>query len=127
MNHRAWGRKSKFALLSLFLSGLFVLFIQSSTYRKSIKHAKAAVSRQDLAVMRQAIKNYTADKERPPQSLQDLLDKHYLRVIPADPLTGKKDWVPHFGNVVVGPGKTSFGIDDVHSSTNDEGMRNNDW
>jgi len=72
--------------------------------------------------MRQAIKNYTADKERPPQSLQDLLDEHYLRVIPTDPLTGKKDWVPHFGNVVVGPGKTSFGVDDVYSSTNGKDM-----
>jgi general secretion pathway protein G len=127
MKHPAWARKSQVALLALLLCGLFVLFIQISTYRKSIKRARAAVSRQDLAVMRQAIKNYTADKERPPQSLQDLLDEHYLRVIPTDPLTGKKDWVPHFGNVVVGPGKTSFGVDDVHSSTNGEDMRNNDW
>jgi general secretion pathway protein G len=127
MKHPAWARKSQVALLALLLSGLFVLFIQGSTYRKSIKRARAAVSRQDLAVMRQAIKNYTADKERPPQSLQDLLDEHYLRMIPTDPLTGKKDWVPHFGTVVVGPGKTTFGVDDVHSSTNGEGMRNNDW
>ncbi len=122
MKHPAWARKSKVVLLALLLSGLFVLFIQSSTYRKSIKRARTAVSRQDLAVMRQAVKNYTADKERPPQSLRDLLDEHYLRVIPTDPLTGKKDWVPHFGNVVVGPGKTSFGVDDVHSSTNGEDM-----
>ena len=124
MKHPAWARKSTVALLGLLLSGLFVLFIQSSsTYRESIKRARTAVSRQDLAVMRQAIKNYTADKERPPQSLQDLLDEHYLLVIPTDPLTGKKDWILHFGNVMVGPGKTSFGIDDVHSSTNGERMR----
>ena len=126
MKHPAWARKSKVALLILLLSGLFVLLIQS-TYRKSIKRTRAAVSGQDLAVMRQAIKNYTADKERPPQSLQDLLDEHYLQVIPTDPLTGKKDWVPHFGNVVVGPGKTCFGVDDVDSITNGEDMRNNHW
>jgi type II secretory pathway pseudopilin PulG len=125
MKHPAWARKSKVALLVLLLSGLFVLLIQS-TYRKSIKRAMAAVSGQDLAVMRQAIKNYTTDKERPPQSLQDLLDEHCLQVIPTDPLTGKKDWVPHFGNVVVGPGKTSFGVDDVHSITHGEDMHNND-
>jgi general secretion pathway protein G len=124
MKRPTWTRKSKVALLCLLLSGLFVLFIQSSTYRKSIKRARAAASRQDLAVMRQAITNYTADKERLPQSLQDLLDEHYLRVIPTDPLTGKKDWVPHL--VVVGPEETSFGIDDVHSSTDGEGMRNSD-
>jgi len=127
MKHSAWARKSKVAILGFFLPGLFVLFIQGITYRKSVKRARAAVSRQDLVVMRQAIKNFTADKERPPQSLQDLLDEHYFRVIPTDPLTRKKDWVPHFGNVVVGSGKTSFGIDDVNSSTNGEGMRNSDW
>jgi general secretion pathway protein G len=74
--------------------------------------------------MRDAIKHYTLDKERAPQSLQDLVDEHYLREIPTDFLTGKKDWVPHFGNVEVGPGKTSFGIDDVNSrttKTNSEG------
>jgi len=72
--------------------------------------------------MRQAIKNYTTDMERPPQSLQDLLNEHYLRVVPTDPLTGKKDWVPRFSDVVIGPGKTAFGIEDVNSSSNGEGV-----
>ena len=49
--------------------------------------------------------------------LQDLVDKRYLSEIPANPFTGKKDWVPTFKNVLVGPEKTSFGIDYVYSST----------
>jgi hypothetical protein len=60
--------------------------------------------------------------ERPPQALQVLLNEHYLRVIPTDPLTGEKDWVPRFGNVVIGPGKTAFGIEDANSSSNGEGV-----
>ena len=123
MERPASARKWKVALLVLLSSVLLILFTESNTYRKSLKRSKEAVSRQDLARMREAIKNYTADEKRPPQSLQDLLDKHYLRVISTDPLTGKKDWVPHFSNVAVGAGKTSFGIDDIHSSTDSEGIR----
>ena len=60
--------------------------------------------------------------------MQDLVDGHYLPVIPCDSLTGKKDWVPHFGNVRVGSGKIAFGIDDVRSRTipTSEGTPHND-
>jgi general secretion pathway protein G len=75
------------------------------------------VLRQDLQTMRMAIDDYTVEEKDPPQSLQDLVDKRYLREIPANPFTGKKDWVPTFSNVIVGPGKTAFGIDYVYSST----------
>ena len=114
MERPASARKWKVALLVLLSSVLLILFTESNTYRKSLKRSKEAASRQDLARMREAITNYTADEKRPPRSLQDLLDKHYLRVIPTDPLTGKKDWVPHF---------STFGIDDIHSSTDTEGIR----
>ena len=67
--------------------------------------------------MRMAINDYTVEEKGPPQSLQDLVDKGHLRLIPVNPFTGKKDWVPIFSNVVVGPGKTAFGIDYVYSST----------
>jgi general secretion pathway protein G len=43
--------------------------------------------------MRQAIDQYTLDKDKPPQSLQDLMNGHYLEEIPMDPFTRKKDWV----------------------------------
>ena len=73
--------------------------------------------KQDLHVMRLAIDNYTLDRQKAPQSLQDLVDRHYLKEIPTDPLTGKKDWVPQFSDVVMTPDQTVTGIADVHSSS----------
>jgi hypothetical protein len=49
--------------------------------------------------MRQAIDQYTLDKDKPPQSLQDLMNGHYLEEIPMDPFTRKKDWVLEFDRV----------------------------
>jgi len=121
---------SKAAVLVLLSFGLFLLVTRGDEYRRSVKRAREAVSKQDLAVMRNAIKSYTSDKLRPPQSLQDLSDERYLREIPTDPLTGKRDWVPHFGNVRIGPGKTLFGIDDLHSSatqSDSKGTHYKDW
>src|SRR5712691_7882161 len=76
-------------------------------------NAREAALKQDLFVMRQAIDQYTLDKKQPPQTLQDLVDAHYLREIPTDPFTRKKDWVPHFGNTVLSPKLTTFGLNDV--------------
>ena len=45
-----------------------------------------------------------------------------LREIPTDPLTGKTDWVPHFDTVVLDKGRTTFGIDDVHSRSEHNGL-----
>src|SRR5713226_7879803 len=47
---------------------------------------------QDLQAMRQAIDNYTLDKEAAPQSLEDLESAGYLRSVPTDPITHAKDW-----------------------------------
>ncbi|PMU83580.1 hypothetical protein C1Y30_31215, partial [Pseudomonas sp. GW704-F3] len=51
-------------------------------YDKVVKHAREAVLKQDLQTMRQAIDNYTLDKQQAPQSLEDLVDARYLREIP---------------------------------------------
>ncbi len=90
-------------------------------YHKSVRRAREAELMQDLSHLRQCINNYTQDRQQPPQSLQDLVDGNYLREIPTDPLTRKRDWVPHFGTVVLGNGRTTFGIDDVHSRSEHNG------
>jgi general secretion pathway protein G len=81
-------------------------------------------------MMRQAIDGYTVDKERAPQSLQDLVSGHYLKEIPTDPITGKKDWVPEFSDTVLTPDQTMTGIADVHSNStqmSSNGTAYNDW
>ena len=49
--------------------------------------AKEAVLKEDLHVMRNAIDSYTMDKEKAPQSLDDLVQAGYLKSIPTDPMT----------------------------------------
>ncbi|PYQ53103.1 MAG: hypothetical protein DMF59_02600 [Acidobacteria bacterium] len=51
-----------------------------------------AVMKQDLAEMRKAIHDFRVDKKRPPVSLKGLVEAHYLRVIPNDPVTRAPDW-----------------------------------
>ena len=75
----------------------------------------------DLLTMRQAIDQYTLDKEKPPQSLQDLMNGHYLKEIPTDPFTRKKDWIPQFDRVVLSPEESSTGMVDVHSASGQVG------
>ena len=84
-------------------------------YDKVVKSAREAVLKQDLQTMRHAIDNYTLDKQQAPQSLQDVVDAHYLRDIPIDPVCRTNDWEVHIGDTVLSPDQTSTGVDDVHS------------
>jgi general secretion pathway protein G len=81
-------------------------------------------------MMRQAIDQYTLDKQKPPQSLQDLMNEHYLKEIPTDPFTRKKDWVPQFDSVVLSPEQSRTGMVDVHSvsgQVGSDGRAYNEW
>lgn len=82
---------------------------------------REATLKRDLLVMRQAIDQYTLDKQQAPQSLQDLVNGHYLKEIPTDPFTLKKDWVPYIGDTVLPPGQTMTGLADVHSNSTQVG------
>jgi len=84
-------------------------------YDKVIRRARESVLKQDLQTMRQAIDNYTLDKQEAPQALQDLVDAHYLREVPVDPICHTNDWEVHIGDTVLSPDQTSTGVDDVHS------------
>jgi general secretion pathway protein G len=117
-------RERGFTLIELMIVISIILIligIAAGMYQKSILHAREAVLRQDLQTMRQAIDNYTLDKQQAPQSLDDLVDAHYLREVPVDPITRQKDWVTHLGDTVLTPEQTGSGIDDVHSGSDQVG------
>jgi general secretion pathway protein G len=67
--------------------------------------------------MRHAIDSYTLDKQEPPKSLEDLVNAHYLKKIPIDPFTCKKDWVLLIEDVELSPDQKVAGTVDVHSSS----------
>ena len=80
--------------------------------------------------MRMAIDNYTLEKQAAPQSLQALVNGHYLKEIPTDPFTQKKDWALQFDSVVLSPEQSSTGIVDVHSASvqvASDGSTYNEW
>jgi general secretion pathway protein G len=70
--------------------------------------------------MRKMIDQYAADKEKLPQSLDDLVTDQYMREVPVDPITGQKDWVVDMGDDTVSrDGGT--GVVDVHTAAAGEG------
>jgi general secretion pathway protein G len=96
---------------------LILIGMAAQRYEKSVQHAREATMKQDLWVMRQAIDNYTLDKQAAPQSLEDLVQAGYLRKVPIDPMTGAADWAPQYDSVVLSPDQSSTGMVDVHSSS----------
>ena len=109
---------------------LILIGIASGMYIKSVQHAREAALHSDLRTMRDAIDNYTMDKQQAPQSLEDLVEGHYLREVPTDPITRQKDWVLHFGDTVLTPEQSTVGLDDVHAGTDQmssEGTAYSTW
>ena len=96
---------------------LILAGIAAGRYEKSVLRAKEATLKQDLFVMRNAIQQYTLDKEAGPTSLDDLVQGKYLSGIPIDPITRNKDWHTDSDQVLLDPQQTSPGITDVHSSS----------
>jgi general secretion pathway protein G len=91
-------------------------------FESAIKGAKEAALKEDLHVLREAIDSYTMDKQKAPQSLDDLIQDGYLKEIPVDPFTRTKDsWVTDSGDALHSLDQTDPGVDDVHSGSQETG------
>jgi len=74
------------------------------------------VLRDDLLTMRSLIHQYTLDKHRAPQSLQDLVSAGYLKSVPKDPFTGSADsWQTTSDDTLMDRNQSQPGVTDVHS------------
>jgi general secretion pathway protein G len=93
------------------------------SYVAAMRSAREAALKEDLHVLRNAIDSYTADKQKAPQELQDLVQEGYLRTIPEDPMTHSKEtWVTEKSETLSSVDQTdSGGIDDVHSGSQEPG------
>jgi len=124
-----------FTLLELLIVMVIIATLAAiavPAYKRNVLDAKEAVLRADLHVMRDAINSYTVDKEKAPQSLEDLVTAGYLRAIPKDPITGRVDtWQTSMSDTLSTIDQTdSGGIDDVHSGaqmTALDGTEYNTW
>jgi general secretion pathway protein G len=117
--------ESGFTLIELMVVMLIIgvlMTIAVPNYIAAVKAAKESVLKEDLHVMRNAIDAYTTDKQKAPQSLQDLVDNGYLKAIPADPMTRTTDgWVVDQSDALHSIDQSEPGIDDVHSGDQDTG------
>jgi general secretion pathway protein G len=97
---------------------LILVSIAVPIYNRSIVRAKEAVLRQDLFTLRQVISQYTLDKQKAPQSLDDVISAGYLKVVPTDPMTGSANWTTDQEDSLMAVDQQEPGIVDVHSSSN---------
>ena len=88
----------------------------------AIRQAKEAALKEDLHVMRAAIDSYTMDKQKAPQSLDELVQEGYLKKIPQDPMTySDTTWVTDTSDSMHSLDQTDPGVDDVHSGSTENG------
>jgi general secretion pathway protein G len=95
-----------------------LLSIALPIYTQSVVRAREAVLRNDLFELRKLISQYTLDKQKAPQSLEDLVSGGYLKELPKDPMTHEANWEPKQEEVLLTVDQQDPGIDDVHSSSN---------
>ena len=106
-------------LVVLSIIALLVAIV-SPRYFRSIDRARESSLHTSLATLRDAIDKFDGDLGRYPESLEELTQRQYIREIPLDPITGRRDtWVtspPPSDAVVVD------GVGDVHSGASGVGL-----
>jgi general secretion pathway protein G len=94
-----------------------LLSIALPMYNQSIIRARETTLRQNLATLNKVIDQYTLDKQKAPQSLEDLVSAGYLKQIPYD-ITGNRDsWVLEQEDSLKSIDQTQPGIVGVHSGS----------
>jgi general secretion pathway protein G len=100
-------------------------------YQRSIIGTKESLLKSNLFTMRTVIDEYTFDKQKAPQTLQDLVDQGYLRAIPLDPMTGNnQSWRVIMEDAISSVDQTAPGIYDVRSGSDKkslEGTAYSEW
>jgi general secretion pathway protein G len=95
---------------------LILVSISVPAYNQSILRARESVLRQDLFQLRSLISQYTLDKQKAPQSLDDLVQAGYIKQIPTDPMTGSNSsWTVDQEDSLLSVDQQDPGISDVHS------------
>jgi general secretion pathway protein G len=123
-----------FTLIELMIVMAIIAILMSIAvpiYNRSITRAKESVLKNNLFTLRTVIDEYTYDKQKAPQSLQDLVSEGYLRQIPMDPMTGSAEsWKVVMEDGLNAVNQTEPGIFDVRSGSDKnslDGSAYADW
>ena len=108
-----------------------IVSIAVPLYQKAILRARETVLKNNLFTIRTLIDEYTFDKEKAPQSLQDLVAEGYLREVPMDPMTkSRESWKVEMEDALRSVNQREPGIFDVRSgseATSLDGSKYADW
>ncbi len=123
-----------FTLIEMIIVISIVMILTSiaiPVYNMHVLHAREAVLKEDLYSMRLSIDQYTQDKNKAPQALDDLVTAGYLRALPKDPFTqSSTTWEPVSDDSIQQLGQSDPGLVDVHSGsklTGSDGTAYNTW
>jgi general secretion pathway protein G len=127
-------RDAGFTLIELMIVMVIIGILAAiavPSFVKNVQLAREAVLKEDLHVLRQAIDSYTVDKQKAPQSLDDLVQSGYVKVMPNDPFTKRNDtWIPDTSDAFSNIDQTDPGIVNVHSGapgTSSDGTVYSSW
>ena len=121
MERRTRSGKAGFTIIELMVVMAIVLVILSVAvplYNKSVIRARETVLHQNLATMRAVIDEYTYDKQKAPQNLEDIVREGYLRQVPMDPMAGNNtSWKIIMEEAAASVSQAEPGIFDLRSSS----------
>jgi general secretion pathway protein G len=130
----AGSRRSRgFTLLELMIVISMIMILMAVAvpiYNQSIIQARESVLRQNLDTLRKVIDQYTLDKQKAPQSLDDLVTANYLRQLPLDPMTREANWQTDTEDALMAVDQQEPGINNVHSAstaTGSDGTAYSTW
>ena len=119
MRKRQGRRQLGFTIIEMIIVIFMIMILMSIAiprYQQSVIRAKESALRQDLYHLRNAIDAYTQDKQKAPQSLEDLVTAGYFRELPKDPFTSSTEtWQPVMEDVLTAIDQQEPGITDVKS------------
>lgn len=98
-----------------------LLGIAVPIYQAQIRTSKESVLKHNLAIIRERLDQFKADRNQYPQSLEELVEGGYLREIPTDPMTGSSEWEEVYEDFDPNEPDAQPGIDDVRSLSQEVG------